>query len=373
MHKLSVTIIGAGVIGLAIARELSRDYKDILVVDKNNSFGQEISSRNSEVIHAGIYYPKNSLKAKTCVEGRRLMYEYCAKNNIGYKKTGKLIVAVKDDEIKNLEELFNNGLENGVEDLKLLSGNEVKSIEPNIRAKSAIYSSSTGILDSHGLMKKLAAEAKSNNAEIAYNTEAIGIDKVSEGYKIFVEDKSEGSFSFLSRIVINSAGLDSNKIAEAAGLENKEYQLKYCKGDYFRVHNNKAKFINKLIYPVPTENKVSLGIHATLDLADGLRLGPDEEYVERLNYDIDYKKRESFYDSVAEFLPFINPEDLSPDTSGIRPKLQGQGEGFRDFIIKDEINNGFPGLINLIGIESPGLTSCLSIAKRVKTFINKTL
>ena len=372
MHKINITIIGAGVIGLAIARELSKDYEDILIVEKNNSFGQEISSRNSEVIHAGIYYPGGSLKAKTCVEGRHLMYEYCEKNNIGYKKTGKLIVAVKDDEVKSLEELFNNGLENGVEDLKLLSKNEVKSIEPNIKAKGAIYSSSTGILDSHSLMKKLAAEAKSNNAEIAYNTEVIGIDKVSEGYKVAVKDKSEGSFSFLSRIVINSAGLDSDKIAEAAGLKNKEYQLKYCKGDYFRVHNNKAKFINKLIYPIPTENKVSLGIHATLDLAGGLRLGPDEEYVEKLNYDIDDKKREFFYNSVTDFLPFINPKDLSPDTSGIRPKLQGKGEGFRDFIIKDEIDSGFPGLINLIGIESPGLTSCLSIAKTVKTLINKT-
>jgi len=372
MHKLNITIIGAGVIGLAIARELSQSSKDVFIIEKNNSFGQEISSRNSEVIHAGIYYPEGSLKAKTCVEGRHLLYEYCAKNNIGHKKTGKLIVAVKDDEIKNLEELLTNGRKNGVEDLKLLSGNEVKNIEPNIRAKGAIYSPSTGILDSHSLMKKLAAEAKSNNAEIAYNTEVIGIDKVSEGYKVSVEDKSEEGFSFLSRIVINSAGLDADKIAAAAGLKNKKYQLKYCKGDYFRVHNNKAKFINKLIYPVPTENKVSLGIHATLDLAGGLRLGPDEEYVERLNYDIDYKKQKAFYNSVAGFLPFINPKDLNPDTSGIRPKLQGRGEDFKDFIIKDEINNGFPGFINLIGIESPGLTSCLSIAKRVKALINKT-
>ena len=373
MHKLNITIIGAGVIGLAIARELSQNYEDILVVEKNSSFGQEISSRNSEVIHAGIYYPEGSLKAETCIEGRHLLYEYCAKNNIGYKKTGKLIVAIKDDEIKSLEELLANGLGSGVEDLKLLSRNEVKSIEPNIKAKTAIYSPSTGILDSHSLMKKLAAEAKSNNGEIAYNTEVIGINKISEGYKVSVEDKSEGNFSFLSRIVINSAGLDSEKIAQMAGLKNKEYQLKYCKGDYFRVHNNKAKFISKLIYPVPTKNKVSLGIHATLDLAGELRLGPDEEYVERLNYDIDHKKQKAFYDSVAEFLPFIKPDDLSPDTSGIRPKLQGQGEGFRDFIIKDEISSGFPGFINLIGIESPGLTSCLSIAKRVKTLVNKSL
>lgn len=366
MEEAAITIVGAGVIGLSVAYELSKSYKDIFVIERNLSIGEEISSRNSEVIHAGIYYPKDSLKAKTCIEGRDLLYEFCRKHNIGHKKIGKLIVAINDHEIKDLEFLFQNGINNGVCDLVIFSKDEIKKIEPNINAKGAIYSPSTGILDTHGFMKTLASEFKDRGGSIVFNTEVTGIEKYNGGFKVFVEDKREENFNFITKTMINCAGLNSHKVAEMVGIKKDEYALKYCKGDYFRVHNNKSHFINRLIYPVPKKKGIGLGIHATLDLSGSLRLGPDDEYVDRIDYNIDESKRKIFYESVKYFLPFIEINDLAPDMSGIRPKLQGPDEEFRDFLIKDESKSGIPGFINLIGIESPGFTACLAIAKLVE-------
>ena len=371
MEKVDIVVVGAGVVGLAVAWELSRLDKEIFVIEKNSNFGQETSSRNSEVIHAGIYYPKESLKTKTCIEGKELLYEFCLKNNIPHKKIGKLIVAIDKNEVGDLRNLFQRGLENGVKDLKLLSKGEIRALEPNIKAEEAIYSSSTGIIDSHSLMNNLVLQFKSHKGHIAYNTELIGIDKTKDGFQITVEDKKEGAFKFLSSIFINCAGLNSDKVAAMAGLLKDEYKLKYCKGDYFRVHNNKAKYISRLVYPVPKKDRAGLGIHATLDLAGSLRLGPDDEYVEEINYNVDESKKKIFYESTRLFLPFIESADLTPDTSGIRPKLEGPQEGFRDFIIQDESSNDFPGFINLIGIESPGLTCALSIAKTVSQIVNR--
>lgn len=371
MEKINITIVGAGVIGLSVALELSKAYKALFIIEKNASFGQETSSRNSEVIHAGIYYPTDSLKAKTCVEGKRLLYEFCVQNNIAHQKIGKLIVAIDDNEIKDLENLFRQGLENGVEDLELLSKSEIKNLEPHVEAQAAIYSPSTGILDSHAFMKNSVLKLESQGGQIAYNTELRVIDKVKDGFIVCVKDKREGTFKFLSKIFINCAGLNSDKVAQMIGIENLDYKLKYCKGDYFRVHNHKARFISRLIYPVPKESRAGLGIHATLDLGGGLRLGPDDEYVDKIDYNINASKAKSFYESARKFLPFIELEDLQPDTSGIRPKLQGPSETFRDFIIKDETDNGLSGFINLIGIESPGLTSSLSIARIVKDIVKK--
>jgi len=369
MEKLEITIVGAGVVGLAVALELSKNYKDIFVIEQESSFGRGISSRNSEVIHAGIYYPQDSLKARTCTEGQRMIYDFCTKNNVAHKKIGKLIVAINEKEIKDLEVLFKHGLDNGVEDLRLLSKGEIKKLEPCVEAEAAIYSPSTGILDSHGLMKNLVSQLESNNGTVVYNTEMIGIDKAKGGFEVTVEDKREGAFKFFTRIFINSAGLNSDKVAKMIGLAKDEYKLKYCKGDYLRVHPSKAKSINGLVYPVPKNASVGLGIHATPDLAGSLRLGPDDEYVEGINYNVDASKIKLFYESVKGFLPFINSEDLSQDMAGIRPKLQGPGEDFRDFIIREEAHNGFPGFINLIGIESPGLTSSFSIARMVKKMV----
>lgn len=371
MEKIKITIAGAGVIGLAIALELSKDYDDIFVIEKNSSFGQETSSRNSEVIHSGIYYPKDSLKTKTCIEGRRMLYDFCSKYGIGCKKSGKLIVAINKNEIEDLEKLFRHGMENGVEGLQFLEKDKIKEIEPMVESEAAIYSPCTGILDSHGLMKNFVSQFTSRKGQVAYNTEVTGIDKTIGGYEVTVGGKNESCFNFFTRIFINATGLNSDKISAMAGLNKEEYRIKYCKGDYFRVHQGKRpKFLQRLVYPVPKNDRGGLGIHATLDLAGALRLGPDDEYVEKIDYAIDTSKKNIFYESVRSFLSFVQLKDLNPDTSGIRPKLQGPGEGFRDFIIRDESDNGFPGLINLIGIESPGLTGSLSIAGMVKAMVS---
>lgn len=372
MEKINITIIGAGVIGLAIARELSQKHTDIFVIEKNSSFGEETSSRNSEVIHAGIYYPKDSLKAKTCIEGKNLLYEFCAKNNIAHKRIGKLIVAIHKDEINDLEALLENGRDSGVGDLKIISREEAMLFEPHIECVAAIFSPSTGIIDTHGFMNNLVGQFEGNGGAIAYNTEVIGIDKADNGFAVTVKD-IQGQTKFFSRLVINCAGLNSDKVAAFSGLNKPEYKLKYCKGDYFRVAPGKSKFINHLVYPVPKHNRAGLGIHATLDLAGSLRLGPDDEYVKAIDYRVDPLKAAKFQASAATFMPFINLEDLSPDTSGMRPKLQGPGEEFRDFIIQDETINNLAGLINLIGIESPGFTASLAIARIVRQISAKLI
>lgn len=365
MDKVNITIIGAGVIGLSIATELSKRFQDILVIERHNTFGQETSSRNSEVIHAGIYYAEDSLKAKTCVEGNGLLYEFCTKHNIAHKRIGKLIVANNGQERKDLENLFKQGHANGAKRLEFLGKDRIKQLEPHIEAESAIYSPDTGIVDTHSFMKTLASQFKSRQGMIAYNTQVTVIEPARDGYIVNTKENDK----LFTRTLINCAGLCCDKISRILGLKKEEYNLKYCKGDYFRVSANKSKLVNRLIYPVPKKHGSGLGIHATLDLAGSLRLGPDEEYIEELNYDIDPKKAGVFYENVRRFLPFIEAKDLNPDMAGIRPKLQGPDEGSRDFIIKEEADNGFFGFINLIGIESPGFTACLSIARLVRDLI----
>ncbi|MDI6786020.1 MAG: NAD(P)/FAD-dependent oxidoreductase [bacterium] len=365
--KIDIAIIGAGVIGLAVAAEIGRDDKDIFILEKNSSFGEETSSRNSEVIHAGIYYPKDTLKAVTCVEGNKLLYEICEKNNIFCQKIGKLIIATCNSEIEKLEELLQYGKENEAFGLSIISEKEIRKIEPKIKAKAALYSPSTGIIDTHELMKYFLQKAGSKGVEILYETEVVGIKKVSLGYEVRIIESGEET-TFISERVINCAGLNSDLVAQMLGIdiENCGYTLKYCKGTYFQVY--KPHSIKHLIYPVPS--KISLGIHVVLDKTSRIRLGPDAEYIEKkINYDVDLSKKTLFYDSVKKFLPFIGEDDLSPDMAGIRPKLQGPKEDFRDFIIRDEKDKGYSGFINLIGIESPGLTASPAIAKYVQKLI----
>lgn len=371
MENVNITIIGAGVVGLAVARELASHYKNILIIEKNSSFGQETSSRNSEVIHAGIYYSKDSQKTKLCIEGRKLLYEFCVKNNIPHKNIKKLIVAIDESEVSDLEKLYNNGLANGVDDLKLISKEDVKNIEPNINAYAAIYSPSTGIIDSHSFMKALESQFRKQGGEIAYNAQVVSIDKTEDGFVILVKEPAGDIFKFASQIIINCAGLNCHIIAAMAGLNQKQYQLKYCKGDYFRIASSKIGKINHLIYPVPKKDRAGLGIHATLDLAGSMRLGPDDEYVDKISYDVNPAKAVGFYESAKQFMPFLTLEDLAIDTSGMRPKLQGPGENFRDFIIKDESDNNLSGFINLLGIESPGLTASLAIARMVNGLVKQ--
>ncbi len=373
--KSNITIIGAGVVGLAIAARVASRDRVVYVLEKNERFGQETSSRHSGVIHSGIYYPEGSLKAKLCVEGNRLLYELCRKHGIGYRKLGKLIVATGDGEIAQLEELQERGQRNGAQGLRIISRHELNKLEPNVKGVAALLSPSTGIIDSHALMGFFAARAREGGAEIAYRKKVVGIEKVSDGYKITVEENDKDKFSFTTHILINCAGLYCDKMAELAGIDagRAGYRLHYCKGEYFTVGNGKSKLVKRLIYPVPEVKGTGLGVHVTLDLEGRMRLGPNTQYVDSIDYAVDSRHKDSFYKSAIKMLPFIDYEDLDPEMAGIRPKLQGPGEDVRDFVIRDESDKGLPGFINLIGIESPGLTSSPAIGRYVAGIVKSIL
>ncbi len=371
LEKVEITIIGAGVVGLALAAEIADTSREILVIERHEHFGQETSSRNSEVIHAGIYYPKDSLKAKLCVEGNRLLYQICAQHQIPHQKIGKLIVALNDEEVEGLESLLARGRDNGVSDLQLLSQKEVRQMEPHINVSSALWSGSTGIIDTHSLMKYFETSAISKGVDFAYGCEVESIEKKTDGYEVDIRDADGERFSFLSRIVINSAGLCADKIAALAGIDIDAagYRIHYCKGEYFSLGGGKHKSIHHLIYPPPTS--ISLGIHVVLDLQGRVKLGPNAFYVNEIDYQVNEAHKKDFLESVIPILPFVEESDITPDMAGIRPKLQAPEDPVRDFVISHEATLGLPGLINLIGIESPGLTASPAIAKYVKEMIEE--
>lgn len=358
-----ITVIGAGVVGLAVAAALADGKSALYILEKNESHGRGISSRNSEVIHAGLYYPPGSLKARLCVEGREMLYEICRKNNLPHRKTGKLLIAASEGERAKIEQLHRNALRNGVESVSLLEEKEVRALEPNIKAFAALYSPETGILSAHALMDYFLYTAKERGAEIAYRTLVIGIERVSGGYRITTVNAEGEYFVFTSERVVNAAGLQSDAVARMLG---KHYLLHYCKGDYFSIAGANEGMVGRLVYPVPEEDHAGLGVHLTLDLAGRMRLGPDAVYTERVeDYRVVGEKADAFYASAVRFLPSLRREDIVPDMSGIRPKLQARGEGFRDFLISEDT----PGFVNLVGIESPGLTAAPAIARFVKNLL----
>ena len=365
-----ITIIGAGVVGLAIAAKLSNEFAEIVVVEKNKGFGKETSSRNSEVIHSGIYYPKGSLKARLCVEGRKLLYDYCEKNEIPYKKCGKLIVATDEEEEKQLPSILERSKNNGVTSGRHITYREAKELEPNVEMLSALYFPESGIVDSHGLMKELEKEAGRKGVDMAYNNEVTALKKIDGGYEVTVRD-ADGDFTFSTGKVINSSGLGAYNISRLMGCDYPSYRYYFWKGEYWGVGNGKSKLVSRLIYPVPETNTTGLGIHATVDMNRGLKLGPNTVFLEdgRLDYTVDKSRKNQFYESVRRFLPFLEPDDLHPDQAGVRPKLQKPGDPIRDFIIRHEADKGYPSFFNLLGIESPGLTACLAIGDYVKQLV----
>jgi L-2-hydroxyglutarate oxidase LhgO len=370
--EVDVLIIGAGVVGLAIAAELSQTNKNVFVFEKNRTFGLETSSHNSEVIHAGMYYPENSFKAKFCVRGNALLYEICRSFNINHKQTGKLIIAADDVEAKEIEKLYHQGLKNGVAGLKILNRDDIKRMEPNVNAAAALFSPATGVIDSYSLLRCFYGRAKQNGAEFIFNTEVVGIERKSGSYRVGIRDES-GVSPVTAKVVINAAGLFSDRIAQMAGIDAVKagYQLHYCKGEYFSLNPKISPLVNRLVYPVP--EKAGLGVHVTLSLDGAIRLGPNFIYQDTIDYTVNEKDKADFYRAAHRYLPSIEPEDLAPDFAGVRPKLQGLGEGFRDYIIRDEADKGLPGLINLIGIESPGLTASPAIAEYVAGLTAKAL
>ncbi|MBI5215698.1 MAG: NAD(P)/FAD-dependent oxidoreductase [Ignavibacteriae bacterium] len=371
MIDFSVVIIGGGVVGLACAAEASAKGFSTLLIERHESFGQETSSRNSEVIHSGIYYATNSLKATFCVPSNKNLYSYCERNTVWYNRCGKLIVAVTADEEPELERLKKQGETNGVPEIQFLTATQARKLEPNIQCVSALLVPSTGIVDSHELMKAYMVEAKSNGAEIIFGVEFLSVIEKSDGYKLLLKERSGEHLELRAKFVINSAGLVADKVAERFGVNIDEagYRLYPNRGHYFRVASSKSKLVSRLIYPVPLKNHVGLGTHITLDKGGQIKLGPDQEYCfstpEEDWYKFDESKKERFYQSVKRYFPALELEDLSPDQIGVRPKVQKPGDGAKDFIISEESKRGFPGLVNLIGIESPGLTCAREIGKNV--------
>jgi L-2-hydroxyglutarate oxidase LhgO len=365
-HPFDITVIGAGVVGLAVAEELSRHFRGILLLEKNESHGQETSSRNSEVIHAGIYYPEGSLKASLCVEGKTLLYDACEKRGIPHRRIGKLIVATSPDEEEALHALQRKAEQNGVDDLLRLSDKVIRSLEPSVFAISGLLSPSTGIIDSHSLMRSLLVGATENGVTAAFRSCLTAVQFDGDRYDLEING---GEYRVASKVVVNSAGLQSDRVAAMAGidLDRERYRLKPCKGSYFSVSPSPG--LRHLVYPVPAPQHAGLGVHATIDLGGRVRFGPDVEYVDSIDYRVDEGKRDAFYESIMKYLPGIRRESLSPDMCGIRPKLQGPGEDIQDFVIQEESRLGLPRWVNLIGIESPGLTACLAIAKQVAHLI----
>ena len=366
-ETVDVTIIGAGVVGLAIAEAMAAKNRQIVVLEKNDSFGQETSSRNSEVIHAGIYYPKEFLKSRLCLQGNRLLYAWCEKHQVPHQRIGKLIVATNEEECADLERIKITAEENGVEKLDYLGQAQLKSQEPEVSALAALFSPSTGIIDTHRLMQTLLMSAEGKDAIITYRSEVTAIHFDGSTWDLEVND---GEYRISTKILVNSAGLHADRIASLADIDIDAagYRLKPCKGNYFTA--TPVPKINHLIYPVPVKNNVGLGIHATLDLSGRVRFGPDSQYLsadQPFDYAVDEVLKSAFHKSIQKYLPRVSIDALKPDMSGIRPKIQGPGDPAMDFVIREEGDRGLTGFINLIGIESPGMTACLAIGEYIKS------
>lgn len=370
MPDIGITIVGGGVVGLAIAARLAPRNPDLVVLERHPKHGQETSSRNSEVIHGGMYYREGSLKARLCVEGNRAIYETCEEHGIPYKRCGKLITATEAGELPALDRILALGTANGVE-MRRISAAEALALEPNIRSAGALFSPNTGVVSAHGLMDYFFHRATAAGAVFQPRSEVVAIEPAPEGYRLSVRAGGETE-SFTTERVVNAAGLEADTISALAGIDVDAagYRLHYCKGSYFSVASSKAGLVSRLVYPVPSP--VSLGIHALVDMAGRMKFGPDAEYLpdRRLDYRVDEAKLAAFGRSVRKLVPSITDDDLAPDMSGIRPKLQAAGEPARDFVIREETDRGLPGFFNLVGIDSPGLTSSPAIARHVEALMN---
>jgi L-2-hydroxyglutarate oxidase LhgO len=366
-----ITVVGAGVVGLAIAARLAPTHPDLLIVERRAKHGTETSSRNSQVIHAGIYYPPGSLKATLCREGRDRLYALCAAHDLPHRRLGKLITAVTESDRPALDRVAASAAANGVA-LERLTAAQAHALEPHVRSVEALYSESSGIVDAHSLMDYLLSRALGAGATLYPEAEVVGLEPFGGGWRLGVRRGGETE-SLTSERLVNAAGLEADAIAALAGIDVDAagYRLHWCKGSYFSAAPRCAGLASRLVYPVPAPE--SLGVHVVLDTGGRMRFGPDAEFLDRHrrveDYRVDPGKRAAFGEAARRLLPEIRDEDLEPDISGIRPKLQAPGGPVRDFVIADEAGRGLPGLYDLIGIESPGLTAALAIAERVAAMI----
>ncbi|XP_004489631.1 L-2-hydroxyglutarate dehydrogenase, mitochondrial [Cicer arietinum] len=387
-EKVECVVIGAGVVGIAVARELALKGKDVIVIESASTFGTGTSSRNSEVIHAGIYYPYGSFKALFCVKGRDMLYKYCSKHDIPHKQTGKLIVATRPSEIPKLNDILNHGIQNGVDGLKMMDGVDAMKMEPELQCVKAILSPLSGIVDSHSLMLSLVGEAENHRTTFTYNSTVIGGHL--EGNEICLhisETKSlkewnetsnlQPELVLIPKLVVNSAGLSALALAKRfTGLQNRVIPpAYYARGCYFTLSNTKTTPFRRLIYPIPEVG--GLGVHVTLDLNGQVKFGPDVQWIDgvddiesfqnKFDYSVHANRAEKFYPEIRKYYPNLKDGSLEPGYSGIRPKLSGPYQSPVDFVIQGEDIHGVHGLINLFGIESPGLTSSLAIADFIST------
>lgn len=360
-HDIETIVIGAGVVGLAIASALAENGHEVLILEQHVAFGTETSARNSEVIHAGIYYSQNSLKAKLCTRGKALLYAYCDQHGVAYKRLGKLIVATSDEQVSTLDTIAAKASANGVNDLSLLKANEIHELEPAIKAQAALLSPSTGIVDSHGLMLSLIGKAESLGAMIAYGSVVKKVESVNGGFALNIVGDEEVNIT--AKNVINAAGHGAINIAQqTVGLNQSLVpQASYAKGNYFRLKGRTP--VSRLIYPIPEPG--GLGVHITIDLAGQCRFGPDVQWQDSLEYEVDPARADSFCEAIRRYWPALEDDALVPDYAGVRPKITFHGAAYTDFMIQTSAEHGMHGLVNLFGFESPGLTSCLAIAELV--------
>jgi L-2-hydroxyglutarate oxidase LhgO len=358
---MQVIVIGAGVVGLAIARETALRGHDVIVAEAADSIGTGTSSRNSEVIHAGLYYPTGSKRALHCPRGRRMLYAYCASHGIPHKKIGKLFIVTKDADIGKLEAIHQQALTNGVENVTMLDAADARRMEPALFCVAAFHSAETGIVDSHCFMLALEGDIEDRGGVIAFNTPVERIARDGAGWRVTFGGAEPGEITVDA--VINSAGHGAQRLAHAVDGYPRERVPKHvlAKGNYFGFAG-RAPF-SRLIYPAPVPG--GLGIHITLDLAGRMRFGPDVEWIEAMNFDVDPRRGDAFYAAIRTYWPGLPDNSLFPDYAGIRPKVTGPGEPAADFMIEGLAEHGLPGLVHLFGIESPGLTSALSLAEEV--------
>jgi L-2-hydroxyglutarate oxidase LhgO len=365
-ESVECVVVGAGIVGLAVARALALAGREVLVLEKERWIGADTSSRNSEVIHAGLYYPEGSLKARFCVAGRKLLYAYCAEHGVPHQRVGKLVVACTEEEVPALRKVIARAEANGVHDLEWIGGNQAREMEPALSCLAAFHSPSTGIIDSHGLMLAYQADAEAKGAAIVLRAPVLGGRVTSRGFSLDVGGAEKMTLE--ARLLVNSAGLYAPDFAHRlVGLPPASIPRDYyCRGVYFTL-SGKTPF-RRLVYPVP--EAAGLGVHLTLDLAGHARFGPDTEWIDGIDYTVDPRRGDRFYAAIRSYWPGLPDGALQPGYAGIRPKINSAAEASADFVIQGPESHGVPGLVNLFGIESPGLTASLAIADHVAAKIN---
>ncbi len=363
---MQILVVGAGAVGLAIARAAAFKGHDVIVAEVANAIGTGTSSRNSEVIHAGLYYPTGSIRARHCVRGRRMLYAFCASHGVPHRKCGKIVVSTNDAETVQLAAVFKQAQINDVEGVEMIDAAAVKRLEPHVVSVAAMHSPQTGIIDSHAYMRALRGDLEDRGGMIALNTRINRLARSQAGWIVGFGDDNQ----IVVDAVVNAAGLGAQKLAAATEGYPRERvpRLVLAKGNYFS-YGGRPVF-SRLVYPVPIPG--GLGIHATLDLAGRMRFGPDVEWLdgEVENYDVDARRAAAFYQRIRDYWPGLPDRSLLPDYAGIRPKITGRGEPAADFLIDAPSDHGLPGLVHLFGIESPGLTASLSLADEIVGYLS---